>query len=89
MAADLTCWTCGARMSAYDWRRAPREPADEQRRVCPECHWTIEALPCARQVANMLRYVAGLPPVPPEDCGPRSDDVIVFPDALPPRGQHA
>lgn len=81
VAGVCRCWTCGARMGRLEWVQAPREPSNDQLRVCPECHWAIEMLPNARQVANMIRYVAGLPLVPVEDCGPRSDDVIVFPDA--------
>lgn len=77
MGSDQRCYTCGSRMGDREWFTAPREPSNDRLRMCPGCHWQIEMLPNARQVANMIRYVAGLPLADPEDCGRRSDDVIV------------
>lgn len=55
------CWTCGTPMDPARWAEAPREPSNDALRVCVDCHVAVESAPDPRRVANMVRYVAGLP----------------------------
>lgn len=80
-AKRAKCWTCGKQMEPREWDSAPREPSDPSLRWCYGCHNRVENLrpPLALEVANMLRHVAGLPYVVPEegpDEGPDDDGVI-------------
>jgi hypothetical protein len=62
---EQSCWTCGRYMFNDVWRVAPREPSDENKRMCLACHNEISfGVRDPLWVMNMIRYAAGVPIVP-------------------------